>query len=133
MPTSTTFSAPSLRSFLPPYTKILIPRIYFRVKTTHIDNQYHIYSITCAYESSMRGLVYFTVYYSPADGIRSICIIIAISYVEVLIIFVLDISNAFQNNILPNPEEIVYLRLTYLYRYWYKKRPKHQLALIKQK
>ena len=43
MTTSTTFSALFLRSLLPPETKILIPRIYFRVKTTDIDNQYDLY------------------------------------------------------------------------------------------
>ena len=53
MATSTTFSAPFLRSLLPPYIKILRPRISFRVKTTNIDNQYDIYSRTCAYGSSM--------------------------------------------------------------------------------
>ena len=42
MATYTTFSAPFLSSLLPPDTNILRPRIYFRVKTTDIDNQYDI-------------------------------------------------------------------------------------------
>ena len=42
MSTSTTFSAPFLRSSLPPNTTILRPRIYFRLKTTDIDNQYDL-------------------------------------------------------------------------------------------
>ena len=50
---STTFSAPFLRSSLPPDTKILQPRIYFRVKTADTDNQYNLYSRTCAYGSSL--------------------------------------------------------------------------------
>ena len=53
METSTTFSAPFLRYLLPPKTKILRPRIYFRVKTNDIDNQYDLYSRTCSYESYM--------------------------------------------------------------------------------
>ena len=44
----TTFSAPFLHSSLPLDTKILGPRMYFRVKTTDIDNQYDLYSRTCA-------------------------------------------------------------------------------------
>ena len=50
MATYTTFSAPFLRSSLLPETKIIRPRISFRVKTTEIDNQYDIYSITCEYD-----------------------------------------------------------------------------------
>ena len=52
----------------------------------------------------MLEVVNFTVSYAPAAGIRSLCINISIAYAEVLIIFVLDISNALHNTILPNPE-----------------------------
>ena len=52
--------------------------------------------------------------------ILSLHIIMAIASAEGLIIFVLDISNAFQNNILPNPEEIVYPSLPYIYLDLYK-------------
>ena len=45
----------------------------------------------------------FTVSYSHVSVIRSLCIIIEISFTEGLIIFVLDVSNAFQNTILLNP------------------------------
>ena len=102
METPTTFSAPFLRSLIPPVTKILRPRIPFRVKTTYIDNQYELYSITCTDVSSMLEGVDFTVSYAPVSGIRSLHIIIEIAYVEGLVLFVLDISNAFQNIILPN-------------------------------
>ena len=44
---STAFSALFLRSSLTTYTKILFPRISFRVKTTDIENHFDIYSITC--------------------------------------------------------------------------------------
>ena len=73
----------------------------------------------------------FTISYVPVAGYRSLCIIIEIASAEGIIIFVLDISNAFHNTILPNPEELVYLNLPYLNMYWYKrKRPKHQLESI---
>ena len=45
----------------------------------------------------------FTVSYAPVTGIRPLFIIISIASAEGLIMFVLDISNAFQNNILSNP------------------------------
>ena len=64
-------------------------------------------------------------------GIRSLHTIKAIASAEGLIIFVLDISNSFQNTILPNPAERVYLSLLYLYLDWYKRKwPKHPLASI---
>ena len=47
----TTSSAPFIRSLISPETKILPPRISFRVKTTNIDNKYDLYSITCTYVS----------------------------------------------------------------------------------
>ena len=78
--------------------------------------------------------VELTVSYAPVADIRSICIIIEIASSKGLIIFVLDIPNAIQNNILPNPAEIVYLGLPYLYLNWYKRKcPKHPLASGHQK
>ena len=111
MATSKTFSAPFLRSSLPPDTNIIRPRIYFRVKTTDIDNQYELYSIICVDGASLLEGVDFKVSYAPLAGILSLHIIIEISSVEGLIIFVLNISNAFHNTILPKPAEMVYLNL----------------------
>ena len=128
-PKSTTFSAPFLRSSLRLDTKILFPRISFRVNKTDIENQYDLYSITCAYGSSMLEGVYFTISYAPVAGIIFLCIIIAVASTEGLIIFVLDISNVFQNTILPYPEETFYLSLPHLYLEWFKINcPKHSLA-----
>ena len=56
--------------------------------------------------------------YALVADILYLCIIIAIYSAEGLIIFVLDIYNAFQNKILPNPAEIFHLSLPYLYRDW---------------
>ena len=66
----------------------------------------------------MLEVVDFTVSYEPVAGIRSLCITTEIASAEGLILFVLDIPNAFQNTILPNPAETVYLRLTYIYLDW---------------
>ena len=134
METSTTFSAPFLRSLLTSDTNILRLRIYFRVKTTDIENQYNLYSRKLSDGSSMLEVVYLTVSYSPVAGIRSLHIIIAIASVESLILFILDIPNSFHNTILPDPSEIVYLILLYLYLEWYTiKCPEYPLSLINHK
>ena len=104
MEKSTTSSAPFLLSSLSSDTKIIRPMIYFRVKITDIENQYDIYDRTCEDGSSIIEGVGFTVSYAPVSGIRSLCIIIAIASEKRQIIFVLDISNDFQNIILPYPK-----------------------------
>ena len=68
---------------------------------------------------------YFTVSYAPVLDVIYLCIIIAIDSSEG---FVLGISKTFQNTILKNTEERVYLTLPNLYLEWFKiKHPKHQL------
>ena len=130
----TTFSAPFLCSSLPPETKMLYPRIYFRFNTTYIENQYYLYSRTYIDGKSMLEGVDFNVSNSPVVVIRYLCIIVAILSVKWLIIFVLDISNVFQNIILPNTEESVYLSLPHLYLLWFKiKWPEHPLESINPK
>ena len=57
----------------------------------------------------------FTVSYTTVIGIIYLFIFIGIASLEGLIIFILDISNAFHNIIPPNPEESVYLNLPRLY------------------
>ena len=56
----------------------------------------------------------FTVSYAPVDGIHYLLVIVVIASAEGLIIFVLDILNSFQSNILPNLAERVYLSLPHL-------------------
>ena len=51
----------------------------------------------------------FNLSYVPVASIHSLRIITSIASAEGIIIFVLDISNAFQNKILPNPAERYYL------------------------
>ena len=95
----TTFSALFERLLLAPGTKILCPIISFRVKKIDIDNQYDLYSRTCAYGSSMVEVVDFTISYSPVEIIKSLRIIMSFLSEECLMIFILDIYNAFQNTI----------------------------------
>ena len=74
----------------------------------------------------------FTVLYAPVAGICSLHIIIEIALEEGLIIFVLEIFNDFNNNVLPNPVEIFYLILPHLYTKRFKiKPPKHPSDFLK--
>ena len=134
MAKSTTLSAQFLCYSLPTYTKIICPSISVRVKKTEIYNQYELYSITYAYVSSVIEVVDFNFSYSPVSIIISLFIVIAITFVECLNIFVLDISNAFENTILPNPEERVYISLPHIYlEFFTRKWPKHPLVPINSK
>ena len=126
MEKSTTFSAPILRYPLLSDNKKILARICFRVKTTDTINRYDIYFRSCSDGSSIIEGVPFTVSYLPVTGTQSLCIIIEISYIEVLITFYSDIFNAFQNTILTNPSERVYISLLHIYLEWFKiKRPKN--------
>ena len=87
MANSATFSATFLRSSIPPGTKIIYPRISFRVKTKDIGNQYDLYSRTSEYVSSMIEIVDFAVSYAPVSGIIYLHVIITIASEEGLIIF----------------------------------------------
>ena len=87
-----TFSAPFLKYALPPEKNH--PRISFREKKTIIDNKYDLYSRIFADGSYMIEGFDFTVSYAPVSGIRYLCILIAITSAEGLIIFVLNNFNA---------------------------------------
>ena len=67
----------------------------------------------CIWSYIIEG-VNFSVSYSPVAGICSLCIIIETESAEGQNIFVLEISNAFHNTILHNPEEIAYLILLHI-------------------
>ena len=77
---STIFSATFIHYLLPPRTKILRLRIFFRLETIYIHNEYDLYSRTCSDGSPVIEKVDFTVSYKPVAGIRYIRIIIAIEF-----------------------------------------------------
>ena len=89
--------------------------ISFRFKTTHFDNQYDLYSRKFADGTSMIKGFDITVSYETVSGIVSLFIINEIQSTEGLIIFILDIFNAFQNTIWICTEEMDFLSLLHLY------------------
>jgi hypothetical protein len=71
------------------------------------------YAHTCADGSSMKEGVDFVNSYSPV-GSNSIRLIVALAASEGLQLFVLDISNAFQNSIIFDPMECIYYLTIFL-------------------
>ncbi len=67
-----TFSAPILRTSIPPHKSILQPRVACRVKDTLIPHQYDLYARTCADGSTQRENVDYTGSYSLVASIDSI-------------------------------------------------------------
>ena len=92
-----------------------IQKYPIRMRTTDIYKQHDLYSRACAYVSPMLKWFHFTVSCAPVACIRSLRMIISIASAKIFIIFVLGISNTFQNSILANPEEQVYPILPHIY------------------
>jgi hypothetical protein len=115
-----TFSAPILRTSVPPHKSILRPRIACRVKDTSIPHQYDLSARTCADGSTQRENIDFTDSYSPVASIDSIRLLLNLAAASGLLISILDISNAFQNSIIFDASERVYLSLPPLYLDWFR-------------
>ncbi len=134
MLTSGTFSAPILRSLVPSNKTILRPRIACKVKDTSIPNQYDLYARTCADGSTQREHIDFTDSYSPVASIDSLRLLLNLAASEGLLISIMDISNAFQNSIIFDATERVYLSLPPLYLDWFRQQwPNYDLPSLNVK
>jgi hypothetical protein len=120
MMASGTFSAPILRSSVPSHKTILRPRVACHVKDTLIPHQYDLYARTCADGSTQREHIDFTDSYSPVASIDSIRLLLNLATSESLLISIIDTSNAFQNSIIFDATERVYLSLPPLYLDWFR-------------
>ncbi len=119
MMTTGTFSAPMLRSAVPFNQKILRPRVSCRVKDTTTANQYDLYARTCADGSTQQEYIDFHDSYSPVASIESIRVLLNIAASSGLLVSILDISNAFQNSIIFDATERVYMSLPPFYLEWF--------------
>ena len=134
MLTSGTFSAPILRSSVPSNKTILRPRIACKVKDTSIPNQYDLYARPCADGSTQREHIDFTDSYSPVASIDSLRLLLNLAASEGLLISIMDISNAFQNSIIFDATERVYLSLPPLYLDWFRQQwPDYDLPSLNMK
>jgi hypothetical protein len=113
------FSAPILLSSVPSNKTILRPRIACRVKDTSIPHQYDLYARTCADGSTQKENIDFTDSYSPVASVNSLRHLLNLAASEGLLISIMDISNAFQNSIIFDATERVYISLPPLYLDWF--------------
>ena len=123
----------SLRSLLPPKTKILITRIYFtEKKLTLTTNMIYTQENVHMYHTCLKGLMSLHHMHpwlasDPFELSQQF-------HLQKASFFFLDIPNAFQNTISHHLEKRFHLSLTYLFMGWYKiKWPKHTLASRNQK
>jgi hypothetical protein len=122
MLSSGTWSAPMLRSTVPPNKQVLQNRVTFKVKDTDLPNTYELYGRICANGSPMKQNVNYTDSYSPVGSIDSIRLVLAIAASKRLRLNVLDISNAFQTSIIFDPSERTYITLPQFYREWFREK-----------
>jgi hypothetical protein len=123
-----TWSAPILRSTIPPDKNLLNSRVSFRVKDTSSPNIYNLQGRTCADGSKQCQFIDFQDSYSPVASIDSIRLLLAIAASKRYTIHVLDISNAFQNSVIFDPSECTYITLPPFYLTWFKSKwPDYQL------
>ena len=119
------FTAPFPRELLPPNARILKSVLAFRVKTLS-PGVYDLYSRHCANGSTqIKGLDYKESY-APIAVIDSIRVCIAISADLCLIIFIIDVSNAFQNTPV-NINERIHLYLPPYYLEWFRQQYPHHI------
>jgi hypothetical protein len=94
-----TWSAPVLRSLLPPDAVILPPSSVYAVKPSEVANVYDLQVRTCANGSKMIEGVHYDQSFAPVYSIDSIRMMIALSAAQRKTAYTLDISNAFQTSI----------------------------------
>ena len=105
------FSRPFLRIKLPPDTRIINPRITFEVKITDIPTFYELKCRFCGNGSIMiEGPDYDLSFASVVDG-PHLFFMIAISTAENMVLYFVDISNAFQTNVIEGPNKRHFLAL----------------------
>jgi hypothetical protein len=119
MQSSGTFGVPILHTSMPHGKSVLRSRVACKVKDTSIAHHYDLYARTCADGSTMKEHVDFTDSYSPVASIDSIRTLLNILAAKGLTVRVLDISNAFQNAIIFDPEDWIYLSLPPYYLEWF--------------
>jgi hypothetical protein len=94
-----TWSAPVIRSLLPPDAVILPPRSVYAVKPSEVANVYDIQVRTCENGSKIIEGVHYDQSFALVSSIDSIRMMIALGAAQRNTAYTLDISNAFQRSI----------------------------------
>ena len=132
MHNSGTLSCPFLRKLIPEGKKVLPTKLSFETKITDIDDYYELKVRMCANGANMvQGKDYF-ISYAPTVDSDSFRLMIAIAAGDKMIIVFIDASNAFQTNVISDPNERVFLSLPTMYLDWFRARfPNYPLTKCK--
>ena len=123
-----TLSIPFCITMLPQDTTILRPRISCEVKITDSMHYYEIKCRLCADGSNMVVGVDYDLSYAPVIEGDALFLILAFVASLSIPLYFLDISNAFQSNIVHDPTKRHHIHLPSLYMKWFKTRfPNHPL------
>ena len=112
---SGTLSLPFPESDLPPDITVLRPRLSCEVRITDTDHYYELEIRLCADGSRMVVGIDYDLSYAPVIDGDSLLLMIALATSKGWTFYFLDISNAFQSNIIHNPHKRHYLPLPSLY------------------
>ena len=126
-----TLSLPFPITNLPNGYSILRPRITCEVKITDSDHYYELKCRLCADGSSMIMGLDYDISYAPVIEGDALLLMMAIATSRGLTFYFLDISNAFQSNVIHDPTKRHYMHLPTLYMQWFRLRfPNHPLCKI---
>ena len=129
---SGTLSCPFLRIKIPDGKKFLPTRLSFEVKLTDVLDFYEIKVRMCTNGSKMIQGQDFKVSYAPTVDADSFRLSIALAVSDEMIIVFIDASNAFQTNVISDPNKRIYITLPTMYLEWFQARfPNHPLAKFK--
>ena len=115
-----TLSKPFPRSQLPPDTKIYPPRLAFKVKMTDVESYYELQTRLCINGSKPIQGIDFDVSFAPVADAMSVRTMICTAAHDNMIGTVLDISNAFQTNVIEDFSKKRYISLPSYYLSWLK-------------
>eukprot|EP00957_Ditylum_brightwellii_P110231 8407913-Ditylum_brightwellii.AAC.1 len=125
---SGTLSAPFLRNNLPPTTNILKDQPTFKIKLQEEEHKYGLYTWTRTNGSTQDQDIDFAASFTPTSFFENIRFLLAIAAAEIMLIFPVDVSNAFQTNIEFNPLDQVHIIIPPFYlEYFFTKWPDQPL------
>ena len=124
-----TLSIPFPITMLDHKVTILRPRLTCEVRITDTDNYYEEKIRLCADGSRMVMGVDYDLSYAPVIDGDILLLMIAVATSMGMVFYFLDISNAFQSNIIHDPAKRHYIHLPPLYMEWFRFRfPDHPLS-----
>ena len=115
-----TLSRPFQRKLLPQDTKFINPRLTFEVRITDLPTFFELKVRLCADGSRMVMGLDYDLSFAPVIDSPSLHFMIAIATSEGMTFYFIDISNAFQTNVIADPKRRHYIKLPALYLKWFK-------------